>query len=295
MTAVLIQGVAENRPSSALVTFVLTPTYLVSVRYADPLPFKHFEARRQRQPEALTSGEKILLALLESIVERAADALELVGADLNEVSNKLFLDDEPAGRRRRKVSRVENELQVLIKRLGRKYLMVSILRESLLSLSRLLPFLRAGAARPARRGRAGAAEADRARPAVAGELRGAAVLGDQLSAPGEPGPDQPRTEPHHQGVFHRRRAIPAAHGGGRDLRHELQDHARTGLAVRLSPGACADAGFGGGPVLLVQAAGVAVAAPTLTRGSRVRRCRFRRRFRLRRCARPRPPFRPMPC
>src|SRR5829696_10258420 len=40
MTAVIINGVAEGRPSRTQVTFVLTQTHLVSVRYADPVPFR---------------------------------------------------------------------------------------------------------------------------------------------------------------------------------------------------------------------------------------------------------------
>ncbi|HEY7382574.1 MAG TPA: magnesium transporter CorA family protein [Beijerinckiaceae bacterium] len=144
MTAVVINGVAEGQPSRTQVTFVLTRTHLVSVRYADPLPFRNFEAKRQRQAELLTSSDRILASLLESIVERAADVLEMVAADLNEVANRLFIEDEGAGRRR-KAKRVENELQALIKRLGRKNIMVAILRESLLSMSRLIPYLREGA------------------------------------------------------------------------------------------------------------------------------------------------------
>lgn len=143
ITAVVIDGAARDRPSRAPVTFVLTPTHLVSVRYADPVPFRAFEAKCQRQPEAHTSGDRIFVSLLESIVERAADVLEMVSADLNEVSTKLFIDeDEPS---RRKPRRAEDELQALVKRLGRKNMTVSILRESLLSLSRLVPFVRAGA------------------------------------------------------------------------------------------------------------------------------------------------------
>ncbi|HEX2727450.1 MAG TPA: magnesium transporter CorA family protein [Beijerinckiaceae bacterium] len=144
MTAVVINGVAEGKPSRTQVTFVLTRTHLVSVRYADPLPFRNFDAKRQRQAELLTSSDRILASLLESIVERAADVLEMVAADLNEVANRLFIEDDGAGRRR-KAKRVENELQALIKRLGRKNIMVAILRESLLSMSRLIPYLREGA------------------------------------------------------------------------------------------------------------------------------------------------------
>ena len=141
MTAVVINGVAVERPSRAQVTFVLTGTHLVSLRYADPAPFRTFEAKCQRQPETHASSDRIFVSMLESIVERAADVLELVAADLSEVSTTLFIEEsEP---HRRKPKRAEDELQTLIKRLGRKNMTISILRESLLSLTRLVPFVRA--------------------------------------------------------------------------------------------------------------------------------------------------------
>lgn len=143
MTAVVINGVAEGRPARAPVTFVLTPTHLVSVRYADPVAFRTFEAKCQRHAEAHTSADGIFVSLLESVVERAADVLEVVAADLNEVSVRLFFGDGKPVNRGPK--RAEIELQALVKRLGRKNMTVAILRESLLSLSRLVPFLRQGA------------------------------------------------------------------------------------------------------------------------------------------------------
>jgi magnesium transporter len=142
MTAVVICGAGEGRPFRTQVTFVLTRTHLVSLRYADPAPFRTFEARFQRQPEVYVTSDRIFVSLLESIVERAADVLELVAADLNEVSTRLFIEEEPQHRRSKSI---EDELQALIRRLGRKNMMVSILRESLLSLSRLVPFVRQGA------------------------------------------------------------------------------------------------------------------------------------------------------
>jgi Mg2+ and Co2+ transporter CorA len=94
MTAVVINGAAEGRPSRAQVTFVLTPTHVVSVRYADPVPFRTFEAKCQRQLEAHTSGDLILVSLLESIVERAAPSVGSVGDSydnaLAETINGLF-------------------------------------------------------------------------------------------------------------------------------------------------------------------------------------------------------------
>jgi magnesium transporter len=141
MTAVVIKGVAEGIPGRAPVTFVLTDKHLVSVRYADPLPFRTFEAKCQRQPEAHTTADAVLVSLLDSIVERAADVLEMVQAELNEVSIKLFFEDGP-GQRRKTAVKLENDLQETIRRLGRKNLTLAILRESLLSLARVVPYIR---------------------------------------------------------------------------------------------------------------------------------------------------------
>lgn len=138
LTAVVINGVAEGRPSRTQVTFVLTPDHLVTVRYADPVPFRSMEARLARQPEAHGSSDRLMASLLESIVERAADVLEGVAADLYEVSTRIFYDTDGAV----PAPGQTHDLQTLIRRLGRKNLTVGILRGSLLSLGRLLPYLR---------------------------------------------------------------------------------------------------------------------------------------------------------
>ncbi len=138
MTAVVVDGVARGRPSRAQVTFVLTPDHLVTVRYADPLPFKNFDVKIQRSGPSFDTPERIFIGLLDSIVERLADILELTAAEFNEVSVRLFLDDE----NRKKPSRAEDEMQVLVKRLGRKNMTLGFLRESLLTLSRVVPYAR---------------------------------------------------------------------------------------------------------------------------------------------------------
>jgi magnesium transporter len=143
MTAVVITGIAEGRPARAPVTFVLTPTHLVSVRYADPVPFRTFEAKCQRQPGQQTTSDRVLISLLESIIERAADVLESVQASLNEVSTRLFID---GGGATGQALPVADDLQNTIRMLGRQNLTLAILRESLLSLVRLVPYVKQGAA-----------------------------------------------------------------------------------------------------------------------------------------------------
>ncbi|GJD94951.1 magnesium transporter CorA family protein [Methylobacterium iners] len=143
MTAVVITGIAEGRPARAPVTFVLTPTHLVSVRYADPVPFRTFEAKCQRQPGQQTTGDRVLTSLLESIIERAADVLESVQAGLNDVSTRLFIDGAGVPG---KAPPVADDLQNTIRLLGRQNLTLAILRVSLLSLVRLVPYVKQGAA-----------------------------------------------------------------------------------------------------------------------------------------------------
>ncbi|BBK41536.1 magnesium/cobalt transporter [Allostella vacuolata] len=141
MTAVVIDGVAEDRPNRSDVTFLLTADHLVTVRYSDPMPFRNFETRLARHPEENLTAPAILLSLLESFVERIADVLEQVASDLRSCSTAIFYDEAPADG----APAPRPDLQALIRRLGRKNQLLAILRESLLSFGRILPFLRQGA------------------------------------------------------------------------------------------------------------------------------------------------------
>ena len=134
MTAVIITGVAEGQPLRTQITFVITATTLVSVRRVDPLPFRTFVARVCMLPPEDSAPEALLVGLLEAILERAADVLERVAADLNEVSLRLFFKDTDH-------KKSDEQMQALLRRLGRKRRISALLRESLFSFDRMVPFL----------------------------------------------------------------------------------------------------------------------------------------------------------
>ena len=134
MTAVIITGVAEGQPLRTQITFVMTATRLVSVRRVDPLPFRTFVARVCTLPPEDIEPESLLVGLLEAILERAADVLERVAADLNEVSLRLFFKDTDH-------KKSDEQMQALLRRLGRKRRISALLRESLFSFDRMVPFL----------------------------------------------------------------------------------------------------------------------------------------------------------
>lgn len=140
MTAAVVTGVAEKRPVRADITFLLTADHLVTVRYSDPLPFRTFASRLAKHPEDNRTAPAILLSLLESLVERIADVLEIVASDLHGCSTAIFYEDDEA-----RAEGERQDLRALIRQLGRRNRLLAILRESLLSLGRILPFLRQGA------------------------------------------------------------------------------------------------------------------------------------------------------
>ena len=132
-----ILGVTD-RPSPILIaaTFILTPSRLVTLRYADPTPFKNFVARASKEGGYLTSAYSAMSGLLEAVVGRVADILEGIGDELDEVSAKLFAQNEEIAQ-----GIASTDLQVVLKRIGRNGDLASRARESLLSISRVMPVL----------------------------------------------------------------------------------------------------------------------------------------------------------
>ncbi len=160
MTATVVAGASERRPAATQVAFVLTPAVLVTVRYADPLPFRDFEARCARRSVQRTTADQVFLALAESVVNRVADLLEASEAELDRVSAEIFADEDavappavqplPTGGSPRRVRRgrrrrQQTDLQAAVKRLGRTSLLAAKLRQSLLSVGRMLAYHRQGA------------------------------------------------------------------------------------------------------------------------------------------------------
>ena len=118
-------------PHLTPVTFILVGSKLATVRYDKPKSFDLFRTRAERPGFGLVDGRGVLLGLLETIVDRLADALERVGADIDVLSSAVF-----RSRRER-----EKGLEETITAVGRLGGAVSRAEESALSLARLFHFL----------------------------------------------------------------------------------------------------------------------------------------------------------
>jgi magnesium transporter len=133
MTAPVLHGAASDTPEATAVTFILTRSALVTLRYANPLPLQAFTRRAERLPHLIASPEIVLLGLLEQIVDRLADIMEATTLNLESVSRNIF----HKGRRKG----ASDDFEAMLRQLGHAGDLSTKAKESLLGLNRLALFL----------------------------------------------------------------------------------------------------------------------------------------------------------
>ncbi len=134
MTATLMCQSDTDTPRTTPVTFILSGHRLITVRYDEPRPFMIVGNRLGRACPAGATGESVLMDLLDAVIDRAADILERIGGDVDQVSHDIF-ETEDTG-----IERSRNYREIL-KALGRKGDLTSKVRESLVSIGRVLLYL----------------------------------------------------------------------------------------------------------------------------------------------------------
>lgn len=140
LTTTVIARADTPSPEQSELTFVLTARHMITLRYAEPRSVATFAARTGRQPELLASAEDALLGILDAVIDRSADVIELIGGRIDALSASIFTDSEPRGRARR---RKPDELQDVLRGVGRAGDLTHRVRDSLASLDRLVAFLTA--------------------------------------------------------------------------------------------------------------------------------------------------------
>jgi magnesium transporter len=131
MTATLMCH-SDTAPKTTPVTFILAAHRLVTVRYDEPRPFAIVEHKLGRLCPPKISGDSVLMDLLDAVIDRAADILERIGGEVDQISHTIFEPAEGVG---------QPSYHDVLKALGRKGDLTSKVRESLVSIGRLLLFL----------------------------------------------------------------------------------------------------------------------------------------------------------
>ena len=134
MTATLLYQPEQGEPRTTPVTFILTGQRLITLRYAEPRAFSIYIARCNRSESELKTGAAVLIGLLETIIDRLADFIERIQAEVEGLSHSIFeIKGGVASRQRR--------FDVLLRAIGREGEITSKARESAHSFARLLTFL----------------------------------------------------------------------------------------------------------------------------------------------------------
>ncbi len=132
MTATLMCQADTATPMTTAVTFILSSHRLCTVRYDEPRPFAIVGQKLARACPPKVSGKSVLMDLLDAVIDRAADIQERVGAEVDQISHAIFEPDDEAA---------PPSYNDVLKALGRKGDLTSKVRESQVSVGRLLSFL----------------------------------------------------------------------------------------------------------------------------------------------------------
>ncbi|MGE0259018.1 MAG: CorA family divalent cation transporter, partial [Alphaproteobacteria bacterium] len=135
LSAPLVSRSQAEAPRTTPVGFVLAPELLVTVRYE---PLSAFDSYGRA---ARGSAPEVFVGLIEAIVDRIADVLEHIAAELDILSHRLFRSRSVGGHDRRTRTQENADLRSILRRLGASGDLTSKIRDSLLALARIVPYV----------------------------------------------------------------------------------------------------------------------------------------------------------
>jgi magnesium transporter len=132
-----------DRMRAVSVGFVLSPDRLVTLRFAESRSFDAYAEQFPRGETPHHASSHVFVGLLEAIVDRQADALELVRADLEAISHRIFR----MGARKDGYSKDEDDaLRQTLGRLGHIGDTISHIRDTQVAAARIVPYVELTAA-----------------------------------------------------------------------------------------------------------------------------------------------------
>ena len=233
MTVSVLWGVEEGEPTSTPIGFVLAGNRLVTIRYATPKPVRAFSDHARHDPDVTRDAPTVLVRLLDAIIDRLADELEKIGAEIERLSSAIFRERCPGPENPgRKVDAAAD-----FDRPGANAGHQDPLHGGQHGAAAELPRRLKAPPRSGPRGRPQSYRQPDDRRYVAQRTCDLSDRQFDLPARRLAGAHQHRAERGDEALLLGRGGIPSAHLDRRHLRHELQAFARAQLVVRLSDGA----------------------------------------------------------
>lgn len=133
MTATLPNITSQPTPETATVTFVISPGQLLTIRHGEPKSIDLFRQRLSRDTAMAASPVHALMGLLDVIVDRIADLVELAAGEVDAMSSTIFGEGISARR--------SGDYKGAINKIGSTGIRLSKVHDSIAALTRLIHFL----------------------------------------------------------------------------------------------------------------------------------------------------------
>lgn len=135
MTTSVVYRIDSPDPQTGEIAFIVLPDVVVTIRFAVPRAFQMFANRAKSGDIACSNPLAITIGLIEAIIEREADLIEKLQHRIEVVSKGIF------DIKRHDYTR-EKRHAVSLREIGKVGVISSRVRDSLVSLSRLLTYFR---------------------------------------------------------------------------------------------------------------------------------------------------------
>ena len=133
LTMLAVSQVHLDDPVKSPITFILHGNVLVTVRYSEFLSFSAYvQVAKKKNGVLISTAGGIMIDIIESFINRVADSMESLGIEMDNVSREIFRSKKIT------IKRKTGMLQSAIRKIGEKGDLVSMLRESLITIVRLL-------------------------------------------------------------------------------------------------------------------------------------------------------------
>jgi magnesium transporter len=134
MTTSLLTGVDVGKPVIVPFTMVLAGERMVTLRYDELRAIKLFLARAAKPENACHTVASVFSLMIEAIIERSADVIEKISANVDQLNREIFDRTTASGYKR------DRRLELVIGDIGTQNDIAAKIRESLASLERLVQF-----------------------------------------------------------------------------------------------------------------------------------------------------------
>jgi magnesium transporter len=133
MTASMITNNQNDDYELSAVTFVIYKNTLVTVRYSDPISFQNYSLLVTKLPKSEQNVGSLFVDLIDYIIERIADYLEVVGRDIDAMAKQIFLSKKIPLEQR-------INFKDIIEKIGLEGDILSKTCESMVTLSRVISY-----------------------------------------------------------------------------------------------------------------------------------------------------------